>query len=73
MDGETRLLDGTQATKFLGFKNKGSLAVMRHYGRGPKFVRLGRSIRYRLSDLTAYIDSCVETPGEAPRQGRRRR
>jgi hypothetical protein len=26
---------------------------------GPKFVRLGHSIRYRLTDIEAYIAACV--------------
>ena len=28
-------------------------------GLGPKFVRIGRSIRYRLADIEAYIASRV--------------
>jgi hypothetical protein len=32
----------------------GRLANMRSAGTGPKFVRIGTSIRYRLSDIDAY-------------------
>lgn len=34
----------------------GTLANWRCNGRGPDFVRLGSSIRYRLSALDTYID-----------------
>jgi excisionase family DNA binding protein len=30
---------------------------MRTSGLGPKFIRLGRSIRYRLTDIESYIAS----------------
>lgn len=29
----------------------------RLYGRGPRFIRLGRSIRYRLDDVIAWLES----------------
>jgi len=32
------------------------LQKMRHEGRGPRFVRIGRLVRYRLSDLTRYLE-----------------
>lgn len=34
-----------------------TLAHWRSEGRGPKFVRLGRSIRYHVDDLKAYIEA----------------
>ena len=40
----------------------GSLAVLRHQGRGPNFVKLGNRILYRGSDLNSYLDKhAVET------------
>jgi predicted DNA-binding transcriptional regulator AlpA len=36
-----------------------TLERFRVSGTGPKFVRLGRSIRYRLADIEAYIASRV--------------
>ena len=30
-------------------------------GRGPRFVKLGRSVRYRQSDLDAFLDARVFT------------
>jgi predicted DNA-binding transcriptional regulator AlpA len=32
-----------------------ALAVLRCKGKGPKFVKIGRSVRYRMSDLQDYI------------------
>lgn len=43
-------------------------AQMRHRGTGPRYIRVGkRSIRYRRSDVLAWIDANVETqtPGAA--------
>lgn len=65
------LLSAEQAIRFIGLKNTGTLHVWRCHGRGPKFVRVGRSIRYRLQDLQAFIESRVETPGQPRRRGRR--
>ena len=42
------------------------LEKMRVYGRGPRFVRLGRAIRYRRRDLLAWIEvSVVNSTSEA--------
>ncbi len=30
----------------------------RYMGRGPKYVKLGASIRYKPEDITAWIESC---------------
>ena len=32
-----------------------SLANRRSAGKGPRFIRIGRSIRYRLSDVEEYL------------------
>lgn len=32
-----------------------TLEKMRVYGDGPPFVKLGRSVRYRICDLEAYL------------------
>jgi hypothetical protein len=39
-----------------------ALAVERQEGRGPKFVKDGRRVRYRLSDLLAYIETNTVVP-----------
>lgn len=44
----------------------GALRKWRREGEGPVFVRLGRCVRYKLSDLLAYLDqNAVETRKEA--------
>jgi hypothetical protein len=30
----------------------------RLFGRGPRFLKLGRSVRYKPSDIAMYLDSC---------------
>lgn len=42
-----------QAAKFLG-TTKGALAVRRHEGTGPDYVRFGRSIKYPADSLVDY-------------------
>ncbi|MFF0706586.1 helix-turn-helix transcriptional regulator [Gordonia sputi] len=46
-----------------------TLAHWRLEGRGPNFYRLGRSIRYRRSQLDDYLAACAVKP--EPRYGRR--
>lgn len=36
-----------------------TLQRWRFVGIGPKFLKLGRMVRYRRSDLDAYIDGCT--------------
>lgn len=38
------------------------LAQERHKGAGPTFIRDGRRVRYRVSDIRAYLDANTETP-----------
>ena len=51
-----RLLHAHEAARLLGLKPQ-TLAAWRHYGRHPDlvFVRVGRSVRYRQSDVEAFI------------------
>jgi hypothetical protein len=35
-----------------------TLRKARQLQRGPKFIRLGRNVRYRATDLAAYLDRC---------------
>lgn len=50
------LLDTKQAARYLSVA-EGHLTDLRYKGRGPKFVKLGRLVRYRRSELEAWIDS----------------
>lgn len=49
-----RLLEVQEAAEYLGL-SVSTLNKWRCYGEGPKFVKLGRAIRYRMSDLDEYI------------------
>lgn len=47
-----------QAAAMLNLK-KNTLELWRLRGTGPAYVKLGRAVRYRLSDLESYIESQV--------------
>jgi len=52
------LLNTRQASKILGLEYK-SLSNSRNTGTGPKipYIKIGRVVRYKLSELEAYIES----------------
>lgn len=52
------LLTQLEAATLLHLSER-TLERLRVSGAGPKFVRLGRSIRYRPTDIEAYIASRV--------------
>lgn len=57
------LLTPRQVADYRG-TTTGVLAQERFKGIGPRFIRDGRRIRYRASDIRAYIEaSTVETAG----------
>ena len=43
-----------------------SWAAMRHKGSGPRYVKLGRKVYYRRTDVQAWIDSNVYTRTDRP-------
>lgn len=49
------------AAEFLG-TTEGRLANMRCAGIGPAFVKIGHSVRYRMSDLEAYVSANTVQP-----------
>ena len=55
--GDT-LIAAAQVPKYLGIQRQ-TLARWRHEGFGPQWVRMGRRIFYRSSDLRAWIESRV--------------
>ncbi|HEU6438513.1 MAG TPA: helix-turn-helix domain-containing protein [Nitratidesulfovibrio sp.] len=57
------LLDERQAAEVLGFTIS-TLRSRRYWKRPPKFVKMGRAVRYRREDLESYIQSCVVQPRE---------
>lgn len=38
---------------------EGALAQMRYLGRGPRYFRIGRRIRYRMVDVDEWLEACV--------------
>ena len=49
------------AAKMLGFSVH-TLQNRRYLGQPPRYVRIGRSIRYRLADLEAFLNECTVEP-----------
>lgn len=49
-----------EAARYLNFEVS-TLEQWRWNGRGPRFVKIGRHVRYRLSDLDAFIEERVFT------------
>ncbi len=65
------LFDEGKAAVYLGGEggalSKKTLQAMRVRGDGPMFVKIGRLVRYRQSDLDQYIDSrAVRSTSEKP-------
>ena len=57
------LLDQNQAASFLNV-TPGTLSVWRSTGRySIPFVKVGRSVRYRLSDLNTWLESRTQANG----------
>ncbi|MFH7319774.1 helix-turn-helix transcriptional regulator [Desulfurivibrio sp. D14AmB] len=49
-----------EAADFLGLK-KGTLDVWATRGQGPRYLKLGRAVRYRLADLQEYMEQSVRS------------
>lgn len=60
-DFNLELVDERAAARILGFSVK-SLRNRRWKRQPPSFLKLGRKIAYRLSDLQAYLDACTIEP-----------
>jgi predicted DNA-binding transcriptional regulator AlpA len=58
------LLRAGDVAEFLG-TTEGRLANMRSAGSGPAFVKIGHSVRYRLSELEAYVAANTVRPKAA--------
>ena len=44
---------------------RGTLAVWRHEGKGPRYARFGNRVLYRGDDLNAWIDKHIVEPAAA--------
>jgi len=51
---QTNLWTRRQTAEYLGIKEQ-TLAFWATIGRGPRYVKVGRAVRYRLSDIEAYL------------------
>ena len=51
-----RLLTSVEVAEILGI-TEGTLRNWRYQGDGPPYVKLGSAVRYKATDLQAYIDS----------------
>lgn len=50
-----RLFDTPDAATYLGLKSPRTLIKWRGLGTGPRYIKLGRVVRYRLADLDAFV------------------
>lgn len=50
-----------EAARILGYSSA-ALRKWRREGKGPRFIRHGRSVRYKLSDLRAWEDTLAIEP-----------
>lgn len=57
---EPPLLTPEQCGSFTG-KTVAQLAQHRFHGDGPPFVKFGRSVRYRWSDVQAWLEASTRT------------
>jgi predicted DNA-binding transcriptional regulator AlpA len=53
---KTSLLDAPKAAEWTGLSTS-TLAKLRHTGKGPTYVKLGRRVAYRPEDLDVWIDA----------------
>lgn len=53
---EDLLLKPEDVAAYLG-TSVGALAQQRYRGHGPRFVKTGKSVRYRRSDINAWLDA----------------
>ena len=59
--GKDRAVGEKEAAQITGLSVR-TLQARRYFGMPPKFLKLGRAVRYRLTDLEEYLDSCKVEP-----------
>ena len=62
--GKNQVVDETQAAKILG-RSVQTLRNDRHLRQGPAYIKLGRSVRYRIKDLIDYLEEHRVDPRKA--------
>lgn len=63
-DAKLMTVDEHVAAEMLGLRVP-TLRKWRWAGTGPKFLKVGRLVRYRLSDLKEFLDGVTVEPREA--------
>lgn len=58
LKNHNKFLNTKEAADFLDLKQN-TLEVWRTLGKGPKFLKIGRAVRYRVQDLEEYIDKNI--------------
>jgi excisionase family DNA binding protein len=58
MEPADRAITEREAAQVLGL-SVATLRAWRHRNRGPKYLQLGRAIRYRQSDLDEFVRDCL--------------
>ena len=61
MTAQDQFLDTAQAAHYLGY-SMSALEYWRTKSQGPKYYKLNRRVRYKQSDLDAWIENQVVTP-----------
>lgn len=64
MQTTSQNLTEREAAQFLGLSTS-NLQKRRFHGLQPHYVKLGKSVRYPLEDLRAFLDSCRVRVNEA--------
>jgi hypothetical protein len=54
-------MDGAALSEMLGIP-PGTLANWRYQGTGPRFYRVGRHVRYKLSDVLDWLETNAREP-----------
>jgi predicted DNA-binding transcriptional regulator AlpA len=55
--GKPQLVATPAAAEHLGGLKPTTLEIWRVNGTGPKFIKCGRLVRYRIEDLDAYLEA----------------
>jgi hypothetical protein len=70
-DQDDRLLTDEEAAPLLGIK-PATLATLRSQGRGPRYYKDGRLVRYTPRFIKEYLQTCLRTPEPASVRRQRR-
>jgi predicted DNA-binding transcriptional regulator AlpA len=66
----SRALTEREVSDLLGL-SVATLRAWRHRGQGPRFLRLGRAVRYLPADLAAFVGASAVDAGARSSSGRR--